>query len=140
MAPLLDAAKAWYRSEGWGFEVAENKPVLRLSFTGKSGTWPCYAQAVEEDAVFVFYSFCQENIPANRVTAVLEYLNRANMDLAIGNFEFDAEVRAVRFRTSVDLEGVERPGPLIKSISLANVVTTDRYLPGLKAVVGGSKP
>jgi hypothetical protein len=140
MASLLDAAKDWYRSESWGFDVADGKSLLRLRYEGKSGSWPCFVQVEEEDALFVFYSLCLEDVPLNRVAAVVEYLTRANAALSVGSFELEYESQAVRFRTSVDVEGGELAPHLIRNVSLSNVVTVDRFLPGLQAVLRGGSP
>jgi hypothetical protein len=65
----------------------------------------------------------------------LEYLARANFSLIIGNFEIDFDSGEVRFKTSIDVEGDELTYALFKPVVYANLFLTERYLPGLQAVL-----
>ena len=86
------------------------------------------------------YSMIPFRIPDPRHTAIAVFLTRANYGLAIGNFELDFDDRDVRHKTSVDVEGAALEQPLIDHLFLANVVTVDRYLRAMEAVVEGADP
>lgn len=70
---------------------------------------------------------------------VAEYLTRANYGLPLGNFEMDFSDGEVRFKTSLDVEGEEYmlTPAMIKSLVYSNVLTMDRYLAGMMAVIYG---
>jgi hypothetical protein len=107
-------------------------------FQGENGTWVCYAHAREEQKLFIFYSVCQVNAPEDKRMAVAEFLTRANYGLLIGNFELDFNDGEIRYKTSIDVEG-DRPSPaLVQQLVYANVLTMDRYLPGIMTVIYGS--
>jgi len=65
---------------------------------------------------------------------------RANFGLFIGNFELDFDSGTMQYRTSIDVEGQEEAlsSLVIKHLVYQNVLTMDKYLPGLAAVLDGS--
>ncbi|MBC7340390.1 MAG: YbjN domain-containing protein [Firmicutes bacterium] len=86
----------------------------------------------------MFYSVCPVNVPEGKRLAVAEYLTRANYGLVIGNFEMDFRDGEVRYKTSIDVEGAEIAPALVRNLVYANVITMDRYLPGLLGVIYGN--
>src|SRR3972149_5772185 len=104
---IFNALVAFFEEDDWNFTWMDEMPVLSMPFTGKSGKWMCYAQAREEQEQFVFYSVCPINVPKERQPAVAEFLTRANYGMIIGNFEMDYSDGEVRYKTSIDVEGVE---------------------------------
>jgi hypothetical protein len=112
-------------------------------FAGQNGVWSCFARVREDEGQLIFYSYRPITVAANQLLPVSEYINRANFGMHIGNFELDYENRTVQFRTSVDVEGQEEilSSRLIKHLVYQNILTMDRYLPGLcQSVVGQLAP
>ena len=93
----------------------------------------------------MFYSVIPVTAPEGRRIAVAELLTRANYGMLIGNFELDLDDDEIRYKTSIDMEGVVTTSPedrsvstlLWKSLVYANVLTSDQYLPAIKSVVEG---
>lgn len=137
MGRLLDTAWRFFEEDDWSFEPLENVSALSCGFEGESGEFTCYAQEREEKEQFVFYTVVPFQIPEAMRAAVAEYLTRANYGLAIGNFEMDYADGEVSFKTSMDAEGIEFTEAMVKNLVYANVLTADRYLPGLMRVVYG---
>ncbi len=135
MSPILDIITQFFKEDEWPFTPLEGKPILRTAFSGKNGNWNCFAQAREEQYRFVFYSVCAVNTPENRRSAMAEFLTRANYGMIIGNFELDFNDGEVRYKTSIDVEGDELTTALIKQMVYANVLTFDKYLPGIMKVM-----
>jgi hypothetical protein len=141
MGRLLDVAWRFLEEDDWSFEPLENGSALRCGFEGDSGSFTCFAQEHEAKEQFVFYSVAPFQTPEAMRSAVAEYLTRANYGLTIGNFEMDYADGEVSFKTSMDAEGVEFTEAMVKNLVYANVLTTDRYLPGLMRVIyGGIEP
>ena len=70
-----------------------------------------------------------------------EFITRANFGMIIGNFELDYSDGEIRYKTSVDVEEVEVTDPLVRHLIYANVLTMDKYFPGLMRVLyGGISP
>jgi len=133
--PIFDAMTEFFEDEDWSSQWLEGKPVLSLPYAGANGKWVCFAQAREEQQQFVFYSVIPVNASPETMKAVVEYITRANYGMIMGNFEFDYRDGEIRYKTSIDVEGVTLTAPLIRQVVYANVLITDRYLPGLLRVI-----
>lgn len=135
MAQLLEAVAAFLRADEWPAVRLPNQTALALRFSGDHGAWDCRAHTYEDRGQVAFYSIGPLVVPPERYAAMGEFVNRANNGLVIGNFEIDDGNGQVRFKTSLDVEGEELHTRLIKHLVYANVLTMDRYLPGLEAVL-----
>ncbi|HQR44383.1 MAG TPA: hypothetical protein PLX97_16920, partial [Gemmatales bacterium] len=51
------------------------------------------------------------------------------------NYEMDMNDGEVRFKTSIDAEGGELTKPMIDNLLRSNLISMDRYFPGLMAVL-----
>lgn len=140
MGAILDAVARFFTEDEWPFAQIEGKPILRTAFAGQNGNWPCFALAREDQYRFIFYSICPLNTPEERRLAMAEYLTRANYSLIIGNFEMDFRDGEVRYKTSIDVEGDELTSALIKQMVYANVMTMDKYFPGIQRIIYTNDP
>jgi len=137
MGAILDTAIAFFQEDSWPFQQLEGQPILQIGFQGDNGQWTCFAMAREEQAQFAFYSVCAAKVPEAKRPALAEFLTRANYGLIVGNFELDWRDGEVRYKTSLDVEGDRLTPALVKQMAYANVVTMDRYLPGIMRVIYG---
>lgn len=126
--------------DGWFPQRLEDKYIYRVGFSGKSGDLICYAQIRVELEQFLFYVLAPIKAPEEKLHAVAEYITRANYGLRIGNLEMDFNDGEVRYKSSLDFEGVALTDDLIKHAIYPAVQTMDRYLPGLLKVVYGDEP
>lgn len=139
MGILLDQLSTFFIEEEWDYQVVEGRNILRLSFSGENGHWPCFAQAREAQQQVVVYSICPLRVPEPRRQAMGEFLMRANYGLIVGNFEMDYEDGEVRYKTSLDIEDAEATPPLLRHIIYGNVSSMDRYLPGILSMIAGNQ-
>jgi hypothetical protein len=135
MGQILDVVAQFLEEDEWPYTKLEGKTVLRTGFSGENGQWSCFAQALEERYQFVFYSIIPNKAPEERRPAMAEFLTRANYGLLIGNFEMDFSDGEIRYKTSIDVEDDELTPALLKQLLYANVLTMDRYWPGIMAVL-----
>lgn len=140
MAEILEALEKFFTEDDWNYTQLEGKTILRMGFRGKSGNWTCYAQAREEQKIFIFYSVSSINVPEEKRSTIAEFITRANYGLLNGNFEMDYSDGEVRYKTSIDVENDELTSPLVHNLVYANVWTMDRYFPGVMAVIYGNVP
>jgi hypothetical protein len=138
MGKILEALRQFFTEDKWPFIELEKETVFKTGYSGKNANWSCYAQAREEQQMFIFYSVCPINIPQEKRDAVAEYLSRANYGLMIGNFEIDFNDGEVRYKTSLDVEDSVLTQALIHNLVYANVFMMDRYTPGIMEVVYGN--
>jgi hypothetical protein len=137
MTELLEIIVDFLQEDGWPFTPVEGQTALRTAFQGENGQWTCYALALEEQRQFVFYSVCPVNASEEKRPAMAEFLTRANYGLFVGNFEMDWSDGEIRYKTGIDVEGDRLSQALVQQMVYANVVSMDRYLPGIMKVLYG---
>jgi hypothetical protein len=137
MGRIYSSVEAFLTADNWPFSKLENQTIAKTSFKGKNGEFNCFIQAREEQNHLVMYSVLPVLALPARLDEVVVFITRANYGLIIGNFELDYEDGEVRFKTSVDLEDVAESAIQIRNIIYANVLTLDKYLPGLMRVIYG---
>jgi hypothetical protein len=135
--PDIRTAVARYLSRRqWPYE--DRGQALATPVAGKNGSWVAFFEIRDADDQLLVYSIIPFDVPEARRTEAALYLTRANFGLAIGNFELDVDDGEVRYKTSIDVEDAQILEALIDHLFLANVVTVDRYLNGLRAVIEGA--
>ncbi|NWJ98121.1 MAG: YbjN domain-containing protein [Chloroflexi bacterium] len=131
MINLFETISAFFKEQEWPTFQLEGETTLQTSFQGDNGKWTCYARTVESSKQIVFYSVYPVNVPEAKRTTMAEFITRANYGLIVGNFEMDYEDGELRYKTSVGLEGEEPSPALLRHLVFVNVLTTDKYLPGI---------
>ncbi len=138
MASLNDRVVAFLNKREWPYDQRGSYIATPVVHAGAQ--WVAYLTTLEEAHQLIVHSMVPDTVPEHRRPAVALFLTRANYGLPIGNFEMDLDSGEVRYKTSVDVEGDELSDALIDHLLMANVVTTGRYLDGLRAVIGGAAP
>ncbi|MBN1287521.1 MAG: YbjN domain-containing protein [Anaerolineae bacterium] len=137
----FEALGRFLAEDGWHPQQLEGKTIYRTNFLGKNGELRCYAQIHTELQQFIFYAVATTRAPEEVRLAVAEFITRANYGLRIGNFEMDYSDGEVRYKSSIDFEGIELAPNLIRNAIYPAVQTMDRYLMGLMRVMyGGQTP
>jgi hypothetical protein len=131
---IFDLVFRFFTENHWDFVHIEDRPILRMKYQGKHGLLTCYAESREKQRLFIFYSIPEIFVSEDTRQLMAEFLTRANYGLALGNFEMDFADGQVRYKTSLDVEGDRLTEALLKQMVAANVLTMDRYLPGILAV------
>ena len=135
----FEAVGKFMEEDGWHPQPLDENFVYRAYFVGHNGEVTCFAQVRPDLEQFIFYVVMPVRVPANMRVMVAEYITRANYGLRIGNFEMDFDDGEVRYKSSLDFEGVELTTGLIRNAIYPAVQTMDRYLPGLLSVIFGGK-
>lgn len=139
--PIFAAIINFFKEDNWHYVQLRGQSVLRLAFEGKNGKYDCYAQAIEEQQQFIFYSIGSIKIPKSKRRAVGEFLSRANYGMIIGNFELNFDNGEIRYKTSTNVKNHALDAEIIKPLVYTNVKMIDKYLPGIIAVAkGGISP
>ena len=135
----FEAVGSFMEDDGWHPQKMDDNYVYRSYFVGRNGEVTCFAQIRVDLEQFIFYVVMPVRAPANMRLAVAEFITRANYGLRIGNFELDFDDGEVRYKSSLDFEGVELTNDLIRNTIYPAVQTMDRYLPGVLSVIFGGK-
>ena len=137
---IFDTMVRFFKEDEWKFQQLEDRPILQLGFSGRNGSWMCYAQAKNEQERFLFYSVLETKAVPERRVALSEFLTRANYGLVLGNFEMDFSDGEIRYKTSIDVEGGQLTTQMVKTLVYTNVLMMDKYLPGIMSVLYASVP
>jgi hypothetical protein len=135
MGRIFDAVEEFLKSDDWPTQAVEDASLIKTGFDGDSGQFSCFASARDAQDQLVFYSVFPVKAPVDQRAQVAEFITRANYGMAVGNFEMDFADGEVRFKTSFDVEGMDLPAKLVRNLVYANVLTMDRYFPGLMRVL-----
>ncbi len=132
---LLDLVEEFWPADGWTVKRIEQPPAVVARFVGDTGTWLVSAHSEDARGLLVAYSLFPRACPVSRRGAMLELISRANDELLAGNFEYSFERDEIRFRTSIDLAGLELQPVMWRHLVSANVLTMERYYPAIEAVI-----
>jgi hypothetical protein len=134
---LRQIVTSFLEEKGWPYaELPDGS--LRLTFAGVSGQFDCRAAIDEDRSTVTFFALFPGPVPGDRAGAVLELLNRANLNLVIGNFEYDPGPGQVRCRTSINVDDDRLTPALLSHVVYASLLAMDRYLPAFAAATGDS--
>jgi hypothetical protein len=137
MNELFSTIQKFFTDDEWYYQQLSNQPILQMTYQGKNGKWPCYAQIHEDQQIFFFFSVCPVNAPEDKRLVMAEFLTRANYGLKVGNFEMDYADGEIRYKTSLDVENDRLSDAIMRNLVYANLWTMDRYLPGILSVIYG---
>jgi len=119
----------------------DDKYIYHVSFTGQVAQFNCFAVVRPDIEQFMFYAVYPIKADDPVRPSVVEFITRANYGLRIGNFEMDYGDGEVRFKVSVDFEGVELQPRMVQTMVHAVFITSNHYIPGLMRVMyGGLTP
>ncbi len=135
MSRIIEACVAFFEADEWPFERIEELPMVRSRYAGRNGNYDCWFQARDAEQQMMFYCRTTINAPEEKRAALSEFMTRANYGMVIGNFELDLNDGEIRYKVSVDVEGIELDNLFLKNISYTGVVTMDRYFTGIAKVL-----
>ncbi|HEX9018452.1 MAG TPA: YbjN domain-containing protein, partial [Anaerolineaceae bacterium] len=135
MGRILEIVESFLTADDWPYTLINDNLVCKTGFEGKNGQFTCFAQERPEQEQLVFYSIFPVRVTIEHIAAAAEFITRANYGMIIGNFELDYQDGEIRYKTSVDVEDVALAESLVQNLVYANVLTMDKYLPGLMRVL-----
>lgn len=137
MGRIYDVVESFLQLDGWPCKQLEGQEVVMTSFKGKKGEFNCFVQAREAQEHLIVYSVLPVLAPEDRRDEIASFIIRANYGMPIGNFELDYADGEVRYKTSADLEDVDEFQLLLRNLMYANILSMDKYFPGLMRVIYG---
>ena len=133
--PISEIMLDFFSEDDWDYYWWEEGETLQLECQVSNGRLTCYAKAINDKQQFVFYALCPLTASEDRRSAIAELITKINYGMVIGNFEFDFSDGEIRYKTSLDVEGDRLSLALIKQAVYINVLTMDKYLPAIAAVI-----
>lgn len=138
MGRIYDTLQRFFADEEWPVRPFEDEPAMEGMFEGEHGEFRVVALADELEERVAIYAVAPEVCPPERRAAVAELLTRANYGMMIGNFELDLDDGEIRYKGSLDVEGVELPVAMLRNLTYSCCTTLDLYRPALRAVLDGA--
>lgn len=141
MDDLITVAATALTELGWEFKRVEDFPVLSVAVEIPNGIVDVYTHAHADKARLLVYLRPQGlQIETRQLPMMAEFLTRANYGLPLGNFELDMNDGELNFKNSIDVTGGTLTSAMVKTLVVFGVESTNRYLPGMRAVLQGTSP
>ena len=133
---LFAAVKAYYESQGWRFEVKEDRDRIEMLITLRDFN-ACRVITRVYDKRFSTYCIFPVRVPEAARSRAGEYLHRANYGLNIGNFEFDYNDGEVRYKANIQCGEAIPAMDIIERLVDVGMDMVIRYGDGLMKVIYG---
>jgi hypothetical protein len=78
-------------------------------------------------------------VPEHRFSEVVEFINRTNFEILVGNFELDYEDGGIRYRSGLNSQDIELTYELIRNSIVAARLSRETFGSVLTEVVAGVK-
>ena len=114
-----------------GVHSEENVTMLKLPVQGKQGEWVCIVRVFEQTERLLVYSLLPRDVPKSEREKVALMLTQINYGLVLGNFEMDLGDGEVRYKTSMDVEGIEPSRLMLRNLLFGNFFSMDLYFKAL---------
>ena len=124
--------------DGWSPDPIDGLTAFSARYIGHNTEIRVVAHVNVELEQLYCYAIPPVTAPPERLAEVAEFITRANYGFRIGNFECDLRDGEIRYKASVDFEGVGLNHSQIRTAIYPAVQTVDRYYPGLVKVVSES--
>ena len=131
----LTQVGALLAKQGRDAEFLEEERTYRMDFGGPNGDFLVYVRVPADVDLLLCYSAYLSDVPVERRVAATELVTRLNYGLRLGNFELSLEDGELRFKSSLDLRGIELTDRLLSNVLMACVNGMSRYLPSIRAFV-----
>lgn len=105
--------------------------ALRLPMRGKNGEWLCLLRVFEQTERIVVYSIFPRSVASDQRARLALMLTRINYGLVLGNFEMDLDDGEIRYKTSLDVEGLALSQLVIRNLVYGNFYSMDLYYQAL---------
>ncbi len=134
--PLIRQAEEFVRTLNINVQTI-NPRAFRFSNTLQGKTWVIFV--IEREAVeqLLIYSVFPQAIPAAQRQTAMEFITRANYGMSIGNFEMDLSDGEIRYKTSIDGQGMAMNRTILNGLIQHNASTFFQYWEGLEGIRSG---
>ena len=135
---IAERVEALLREEG--FAVDRVKPILpanmqehddtitlRIFVKGQHAEWACMIRCFAQSQRLLVYSLYPKQVDEAQRRRISELICRINYGLILGNFEMDWDDGELRYKTSMDIEGVELGRTILRNLVYGNFHSFDMY-------------
>lgn len=110
---------------------------MRLPVQGKNAEWTCLIRVFEKTERILVYSIFPTQVADAQRPQLALMLTQINYGLILGNFEFDLSDGEIRYKTSIDVEGIALNSTLLRNLLYGNFFSVDLYYHALTKAIEG---
>lgn len=111
---------------------------MRLPVQGKTAEWTCLIRVFEKTERILVYSILPTPVADSERPQLALMLTQINYGLILGNFEFDLQDGEIRYKTSIDVEGIALNNTVLRNLLYGNFFSMDLYYHALMQAINGS--
>ena len=119
-------------------QVNEQIHSMRLSIQGKNAEWVCLVRVFEHTERVLVYSILPAQVPDAIRSDLALMLTQINYGLIVGNFELDVQDGEIRYKTSIDVEGIILNSTVVRNLLYGNFFSMDLYYQALMTAIDGN--
>ncbi len=119
-------------------QANEHIHSMRLPIQGKNAEWTCLVRVFEQTERLLVYSILPANVPEAQRHDMALMLTQINYGLIVGNFELDIQDGEIRYKTSLDVEGITLNSTVIRNLLYGNFFSMDLYYHALITAIDGN--
>lgn len=128
---MLTSLKKFLEHQQWAYSKGVDENIIHFGMSGDNGNFQCIAAVNGKAKSFIFISIIGVRVPKDKITVLLEAINKINYHLAFGNFEMDTQDSGeIRFKTSLLYQGIDDIKEAhISNTIIPNLICADTYIP-----------
>jgi hypothetical protein len=124
---MFEKFKEYLKRVELAFSIVENEAVITFGYRSK-GNYQCIIDIDEEDKIVIIYTILGSLVELEKRNRIAQLLTRINFGIRIGNFEMDYDDGQIRYKTSIDYDGVKDfDDSFLENLILSNLAKTDEY-------------
>jgi hypothetical protein len=124
---MFERFKGYLKKVGLNHSIVENETIIMFPYTSK-GNYQCIIDVDEGNKIVIIYTVLGSLVELEKRNRIAQLLTRINFGTRIGNFEMDYEDGQIRYKTSVDYEGIkDYNDSFLENLIMYNLVKTDEY-------------
>lgn len=125
--PMFERFKEYLKMVELNYSIVENETVIMFSYMSK-GNYQCIIDVDDESKIVIIYTILGSLIELEKRNRIAQLLTRINFGIRIGNFEMDYDDGQIRYKTSIDYDGIKDfDDSLLENLIMYNLVKTDEY-------------
>lgn len=129
---MFERFKEYLKAVELTYSIVENETIITFRYTSK-GNYQCIVDIDEHDQIILVYTILGSIIVSDKRNRISQLLTKINYGLRIGNFEMDYDDGQIRYKTSIDYDGVkEFDDSFIANLILISLTTTDKYFQAIE--------
>ena len=139
---ISGSVEQFLNETGWPAERKEDAAIAIFRVVINGGPYNLVYFVRKNEKQMIVLATLDEKVAESHRAAVNEYLTRINFyALNVGNFQMDLSDGEIQFRVSIDVEHSIINPAIVRQMTFGYAIPAmDKYLPGIKEIMGGVAP